>query len=42
VVFGLASEESECPEKGSAVQFAARAGVSVNIKSTNSVDLIEI
>ncbi|KAH8271317.1 hypothetical protein KR018_006399, partial [Drosophila ironensis] len=28
VVFGLATEEGECPENGSTVQFAARAGVS--------------
>lgn len=31
VVFGLAADNGECPESGSKVQFAARAGVSYHI-----------
>ncbi|XP_016952519.1 uncharacterized protein LOC108026214 [Drosophila biarmipes] len=42
VVFGLASEESECPEKGSKVQFAARAGPSEHARAFLRSDKISL
>ncbi|XP_017118911.1 uncharacterized protein LOC108140563 [Drosophila elegans] len=42
VVFGLASEESECPEKGSTVQFAARAGPSEHARAFLRSDKISL